>query len=200
MATGKATARGKPSAWGHRALCSGLGLPLLPPLPNLSPCPEASPTSLPLGRRPARPRAPPPGSWPCPAVPGRREGHVRLGPVGHLGPDKPGLGARAHSCFLSMWGGGSQKHPEGLAGGPQESPAFPAWREEPGETGERNMSTTTTMLARPLPPGIPTQPRCPEPGASRAPGPAGAHVQQARRRPACPGLRQGPCSGWSRSP
>lgn len=42
-----------------------------------------------------RPRAPPPGRWPCVAAPDGREGPVGLGPV-----------ARAHSCFLSLWGGG----------------------------------------------------------------------------------------------
>lgn len=73
------------------------------------PCPESLPTSHhpdPASSQAqgtsSRKLALPSGSW-------SGEGHVRLGLVGHLGPDKPGLGVRAHSCFLSMWGGGSQK-------------------------------------------------------------------------------------------
>lgn len=46
---------------------------------------------------PASPKAPPPGSQPRSAGPGQGRA-CRAGPVGHLGPDKPGLGARAHSC------------------------------------------------------------------------------------------------------
>lgn len=63
-------------------------------------------------RKPALPSCP----W--------QEGGARVArPVGYLGPDKPGLRARAHSCFLSMWGGGSQKHQADLASGPWESPS-----------------------------------------------------------------------------
>lgn len=62
---------------------------------------------------------------------------------GHLGPDKPGLGAEVPSCFLGVWGGGSQKCRGGLAGSPRGEPlALPAWRggrplpPELGEVGE----------------------------------------------------------------
>lgn len=117
-------------AWSGRQLegnASSRGLCLLPPpWPELTLCPESLPASLPSGWCPARLRAPPPGRQPCTAVPGGREGHVSLGPVGLLMPDKPGLRAKAHSCFLSIWGGGSQNHREGLASGPRESPAHPA--------------------------------------------------------------------------
>lgn len=47
---------------------------------------------------------------------------------GHLGPDKPGLGAEVPSCFLGVWGGGSQKCRGGLAGSPRGEPlVLPAW-------------------------------------------------------------------------
>lgn len=58
-----------------------------------------------------------------------------------------------------MWGGGSQKRPEGLACGPQESPSISclvggAWGKR-----ERNVSTATTMPACPPLPGIRTRQR-----------------------------------------
>lgn len=53
---------GDPSVKRVFTACPGLDPLLLPPSPDLSPCPESLPTSLPLGWCPARPRAPLPGS------------------------------------------------------------------------------------------------------------------------------------------
>lgn len=72
LAMVEGTLEGEALAWGARAV---------------------SPGSSP----PASPKAPPPGSQPRSAGPGQGRA-CRAGPVGHLGPDKPGLGARAHSC------------------------------------------------------------------------------------------------------
>lgn len=91
-----AAARGP--GWGSRARSSGPHLPAPPLWPEVRPCPESWPPSLPSGLASGRPQAPPPGSQPRPTGGGGGAGGggvVRLGWWGIWGQASPGWGKGA---------------------------------------------------------------------------------------------------------
>lgn len=86
---------------------------------GMSPSPKASPTSpcpsasfvLQGPKHLLQEAFQSPVTLASPSCPQPEEGACQLGLVGHLEPDKPGLGARVHSCFWGVWSGGFPETP-----------------------------------------------------------------------------------------